>query len=170
MGWWDDKLNGGNQAPLRPSPYAAPPQPVQPPQAPAGYYPPQPFGAPNQQQGYLPPQPPQPQPFVPNTVDPTKVGEVLPIWHWQGNQNGGAGETATVGNCPDCGSTRYFSRRNAGRMNKDGVMVAPAPECFECGYPRQQGNIDVSATVVGAARGSRQGDTPPLGSLASLRV
>jgi hypothetical protein len=168
VGWWADKLNGDNQAPLRPSPYAVPAGQAT--QAPPGYYPPQPFGAPNQQQGYLPPQPQVEQPFVPNTVDPTKVGEVIPIWHWTGNQSGGAGETATVGNCPSCGSTRYFSRRNGGgQMNKDGQIVPPAPECFECGYPKEQGNLGMPTQLTGATAPSRQGDTPPPGSLASLR-
>lgn len=97
-----------------------------------------------------------------------KVGDVLPIWQWQGKE--GAAETAKTGNCPNCNSTNYFSRSSGSVINtQSGTQATPAPECFECGYPRQQGALGM-AHVEGPAMASRQGATPnaPQGSIARL--
>ena len=95
--------------------------------------------------------------------NPTNVSDVLPIWHWQGNPQGGAKDTATLGNCPHCGPSNFFSRSNGmGTLNQNtGMMVHPAPECFECGYPRnEQGLISGSAAIEGPAMAARQGTNP----------
>lgn len=89
----------------------------------------------------------------------------------QGDPMGGARETAQTGNCPGCGSTRYFSRQSAatGVMTSSGT-VYPAPECLDCGYPRQQGALGVSAPSTGPLLPARQGAAPPPGSLDALRT
>lgn len=162
MGFWDKKLGNAGPAP-RPAfdPGIMPgrqPQYQQPPQ----------YQAPVQQgpdASY--------EGFVPNTTDPTKMSDVLPIWGYHGNPKGGAGETAVLGNCPNCSSPRFFSRRDGGVFNSNtGQHVAPAPECFECGFPRIQGALGVSLpaqAAVGPTSAARQGYAPPpqgvLGSL-----
>jgi hypothetical protein len=103
-----------------------------------------------------------------NLQDPTKMSEVLPIWHWQGNPRGGAGETARTGNCPGCGSPRYFSLQTpeTGKMNREGQMVYPTPECADCGYPKQQGSLAAGVRSSGAAVVARQAEAPaPVGSI-----
>lgn len=106
----------------------------------------------------------QPQGWQPKSAaeNPSNVSDVLPIWHWQGDPRGGAGETATLGPCPHCGSNNYFSR-SSGMGNvvntQTGAMVPPTPECFECGYPRLQGQLG-TATVTGPAHAARQGAAP----------
>lgn len=94
--------------------------------------------------------------FVPNTTDPQKVADVLPIWQWGGNPRGGAGETATTGDCPNCGSPRFFSKRQGGVTTANGV-VYPNPECMDCGYPREQGQLGVASAII-AGGPSRQAD------------
>jgi hypothetical protein len=104
-----------------------------------------------------------------NTTDPTRVAEVLPIWQWQGKE--GAAETARIGNCPSCGSTNFFSRSSGTVINTNsGTAASPAPECFECGYPRNQGIIAGTASTSDPAMAARQGAAPsaPLGSIARL--
>lgn len=106
---------------------------------------------------------------VPDVVDP-ETGKLN--WRrWGGDMRAGAGETARIGNCPECGSNQYFSRSNGdgGHMMSNGVMAYPKPECFACGYPRQQGAIGTGAKIVGGAIASRQGAAPPPGSLAALQ-
>ena len=125
-------------------------------------------GQPQQQPtpGYQPPA----QEFVANTTNPTHVSDVLPIWQWQGSAKGGAGETQRVGACPECGSNNYFSRSSGAVFNiNSGKQVMPAPECFECGYPRQQGALG-QAHVEGPAMAARQGASPgmPAGSVGAL--
>lgn len=129
---------------------------------------------------YAQQQAPAPQAFVqgaqwqPKSAaeNPTNVSDVLPIWHWQGNPQGGAKDSATLGNCPHCGSTNYFSRAAGGAVvnTSTGQMVAPTPECFECGYPRQQGALG-QAHIEGPAMAARQGEKPsfaPEGSIGTL--
>jgi hypothetical protein len=105
-----------------------------------------------------------------NTTNPTNVADVLPIWQWQGKE--GAAETARIGTCPNCHSTNYFARSSGTVINtNNGTSAAPAPECFECGYPRQQGALG-QAHVEGPAMASRQGASPsaPMGSIARLAL
>lgn len=92
--------------------------------------------------------------------NPKDVADVLPIWHWQGDQRAGAGETAKMGACPNCGSNNYFSRSTGSVINtQSGQSAAPAPECFECGFPRQQGALG-SAHIEGPSMAARQGQSP----------
>jgi hypothetical protein len=125
-----------------------------------------------QPQQFQQPQQQQPaQEFVPNTTDPTKMSEVLPIWQWQGNVKGGLGESMTTGDCPACGSARFFSRTNGGGvMNANtGVTYYPKPECADCGYPNEQGSLGVSAQATGSALPSRQGAAPaPPGAIGRM--
>lgn len=149
--WWANKL-GTSQTPPRQSPFAPAPQQT----VAAPVWPQQP-----QQQ------PPAPQEeFVPNEQNPTKVSEVLPIWQWKGNPRGAAGDV--TGNCPGCGSPRFFSRRSGAITTANGV-VYPAPECADCGYPRDQGEIGIPSQVLdGGKAPSAEAPAPP-GTLASLR-
>lgn len=162
--WWGDKLGGTPRAPVRPPAYDPA---VRAPGPPPGYQPPAPFGqqapppvAPPPQQVYQPPDPGDPN------------GHMKNVWSYQGNPRGGAGETATLGNCPECGSPRYFSRTNGGGvMSSTGQMVYPSPECSDCGYPNQQGVLAGTAgQITGGARAAPQAAAPaPVGSLASLQ-
>lgn len=195
MGFWDKALGTGPtpQPPYNPNLPRRPEQQhlqqpqFQPQAPPPGYQQPQPYQNPPQYQAPVQGAPdPAYADFVPNTVDPSKMSEVLPIWGWHGNQKydhqgnpmGGAAESQASGNCPHCGSVQYFSRHNgespgssAGVTTANGV-VYPAPECFECGYPRIQGNLAAPpgqqgpVTVVGTGA-ARQGARPamPPGSL-----
>jgi hypothetical protein len=103
-----------------------------------------------------------------------KVGEVLPIWQWQGNARGAAGEEAEMGGgCPNCGSPRYFSRRNGGTTvtTQRGVFY-PAPECTDCGYPKEQGILagaGISSTGPAKAAKSGPAPPPPAGSMAFIK-
>lgn len=110
--------------------------------------------------------------FVPSP-DPSKMSEVWPLWKWRGNPRGGARDTAQLGNCPNCHGTRYFSRvgpDGSGRVTRsDGVTMDPAPECFECGYPRNQGSLGVPAGSGGALPARQAESAPPQGSIAHLR-
>jgi hypothetical protein len=92
------------------------------------------------------------------------------IWKWRGNLQGGAKETAVLGNCPACGSARYFSRQcpETAKTTQNGTFY-PAPECFECGYPRQQGTLSTSTITAGATVARQAEAQAPPGSLASLR-
>lgn len=116
--------------------------------------------------GYTQPSPQPVQEFVPNTNDPTKVSEVLPIWQWQGNMKDGAARN-NVGGCPNCGGPRYLVPRGNGTTvlnEKTGQMVAAAPSCMDCGFPREQGALGYQATVTVAGKGTaaRQGAEPAL--------
>lgn len=157
MTWWANKVGAPaqRQAPQRP--------PVAPPQG--GY----PVAPPTQYQQQAPPQ--EQQEFAPNTTDPTKVSDVLPIWQWQGNERGGLGESRKVGNCPSCNSPRFFSRANgAGVLNHNtGQTYYPQPECADCGYPREQGSLGVASSTVGASLPARQGAAPaPPGAIGQM--
>lgn len=139
--WWANKL-----APTAPPPQRAyDPSPRQPAQV---NFP---------QPQYRQPAPPEEQEWQPNTQDPSKVGEVLPIWHWKGNPRGGAAETQ---GCPACGSPRFFSRQQTGGVSTSQGVVYPRPECFECGYPNEQGTLGVPASVTAGAIQARQGESP----------
>lgn len=110
-----------------------------------------------------PPLEPLGEPMGPNGEIP--AGDAMRMW--QGKE--GAQETARTGNCPECGSTLYFSR-SSGKVTTAHGVVTPAPECFECGYPRQQGTIDAVVSTDGSApQPSRQGKMMPVGSLESLQ-
>lgn len=106
-------------------------------------------------------QPLTPEPWRQNNNDPTKVSEVLPIWQWQGNPRGGAKETAELGSCPNCGSPRFFSRSNGNSVTTNHGVFYPAPECYDCGYPREQGILAGSAAKSGPAQAARGADAPP---------
>ena len=139
-----------------------------------GYQPPPPVGAPPPPYGYQQQQQQQAPPPVeedyrpPDPGDPN--GHLRNVWKWQGNPRGGAGETARTGNCPSCGSPRYFSLQTpeTGKMDREGRMVYPSPECSDCGYPKQQGALAAS-TVSGQAPARQAEAPPPPGSLGALR-
>jgi len=111
-----------------------------------------------------------PQPYPGQVGDPAELGYDpgvhIPAGEamrsWRGDPSGGARETATLGNCPQCHSPRYFSRSQEAKMMANGQMAVPIPECFECGYPRQQGTLGIGAKTQGAVRGARQGAMMPL--------
>ena len=67
------------------------------------------------------------------------------MWSWRGNPRGGLGETMNVGACPGCGSINYFSR--AGGVTRG---PAPAPHCYDCGYPTIQ-----TGSPMGAGQGAK---------------
>lgn len=167
--WWEKKLSGSTPArpPMRPMPAPR----VDPSNFPQG------VGQDHDRalQDYLrrQPQPPVQEDYdnyqPPDPGDPH--GYHKNMWRWQGNPRGGAGDSAGV--CPNCGSPRYFSRQRSD-LGSGGVMttagvVYPAPECFECGYPKLQGSIGIASSG-GSAKPARQGTAPaPPGSLATLQ-
>lgn len=159
--WWAKKL-GPATAP-RPSQYA--------PIAPAGLGQNQDRAVGDYMQRAGVYQPPPEQLSEPqfNPGDPNaeiSAGDAMRMW--QGKE--GAKETAKTGNCPECGSHRYFSRSQGSVTNSNtGTVVAPRGECFECGYPNQQGSVDAVVKVVGDTRQAQQGRMMPVGSLESLQ-
>lgn len=46
---------------------------------------------------------------------------------------GGRGTREETGNCPNCGSTNFFTRKSESKVTQNG-MASPAPQCFECSY------------------------------------
>jgi len=151
--WWGQRLGvapARREAPGTPTYVAGQP------------YPPPPVGA------TAPPAPMGPGgPGSTDVHDPS--GHHARIWEWQGNPRGGAGETAVTGNCPNCGSPRYFSKRGSGGVSTAAGVVYPAAECFECGYPRIQGTLSGPVSAQGPAHVARQGSSPaPSGVLGSL--
>ena len=98
---------------------APPPQqrqqvPYYPPQAPNQYVQPQP--TPGQHQ--MPPQTPPP-----GSVNHNNFMQMASMWR------GGPAMRADPGGCPECGSPRFFSRKQAVSRGPE-----PAPRCFDCGY------------------------------------
>jgi hypothetical protein len=75
-------------------------------------------------------------------------------------------EDAQTGNCPDCGSNRYFSRRSEGKTTVNG-FITPRPQCFDCGG-MEQGALGISAKSVGASMPSRQGASPSMALAATM--
>jgi hypothetical protein len=158
MGWWDSKLGRGPAAPVQ-SPLLPRGVGVQAPPAQAPYAPAQaPYAAPQQVPGgYIPTT--EELGYDPNVNIPAGVA----MRSWRGDPMGGAKETDTLGSCPQCGSPRFFSRSSEAKYSQSvGAMVSPTPECFECGYPRQQGTLGVGAKTIGAAAPARQGAMMPL--------
>jgi hypothetical protein len=155
--WWADKLGG---APARPAPTVNNPAPRIPT---GGFQPPVPFGAQFAPQGNLPPAP-EPVDPGPTINEHGEISVTENIGRWKGSREG-LKETAT---CPSCGSIRYFSRQSAqtGKVSASGQTVYPAPECFECGYPREQGSLGAVAKVVGGGNASRQGAMPAFNGFA----
>lgn len=106
-----------------------------------------------------PQQPPAPQQqqqqYQPDPLDPTGDFKMA-VRSWQGGQ--GRQETERTGTCPACGSNNFFSRSTDG--NGMPLRMAPAPECWECGYPRGQGVLAGAAAKQGPAMASRQGANP----------
>lgn len=157
--WWANKLGTAPAGPAQSTllPRGVGVQPQQPPMVPQ--YPgqaPQPY--PGQQQQYYQPTAEE-LGYDPNVHTPAGVA----MRSWQGDPLGGAKETATVGSCPQCGSPRFFSRSSEKKFSQStGTMVSPTPECFECGYPRQQGTLGIGAKTQGAAKAARQGVMMPL--------
>jgi hypothetical protein len=120
---------------------------------------------PQQSQQFQPPQYKPPDPKDPN-------GHMDNVWNYQGNFRGGAAETANLGNCPNCQSPRFFSRQNGGSaVTTDHGVFYPAPECIDCGYPKEQGVLATAgAGRVGSAQIARGVEAaPPLGSLEYLK-
>lgn len=76
-------------------------------------------------------------------------------------------ENAKTGDCPNCGSYRYFSRASEGKTTQNG-FVPPRAQCFECGYPNEQGALGISAKAVGSALPSRQGAAPSMALAAQM--
>lgn len=172
MSWWEKKLGGGPQPPPAPPPRPSPYQHL----LPQGMGQDQDRVVQNylaRQQGpWAPQQPAQPQQGEVPQVGPNELAVPAPqgympidgdpneyhrrMWGWTGNPRGGARETQTTGNCPSCGSPRFFSRSNAMVTNTNtGMACPPKPQCFECGYPNEQGTLSAS-TVVPGVKGSRQ--------------
>ena len=142
--WWGNKLGTPTQRPQQ--------NPVPQQRSPQDYL------AQHQQQQVQAPQ----QPYTPpDPGDP--YGHQKGIWNWQGNLKGGLGETLSTGACPECGSNQYFSRAGSGGVTTPNGVVYPAPECFECGYPRLQGNLGVPVSVQGQVMSSRQPMNIPMG-------
>lgn len=139
--WWGNKL--GTPAPPRQGNY--PPS-----AAPRGFQPPPPVGAP-QEQRY------QESPPEDNGLKPGEMTAGQAMREWKGTA-----AAQNTGNCPHCNSPRYFERRTGGVTTSNGV-VYPKGECFECGYPNEQGQLgsDVSQ-VIGGASSARQGDMLPM--------
>lgn len=104
--WWEKKL--GNPQPTR--------QPSHPPAAPAP--PPRlnPIPQPARQQS--------------QQVHLTQDNFVDAAQTWQG----GEAAIKETQNCPNCGSSLYFSRSNSGGMVSQSGMVTAAPRCYECGF------------------------------------
>lgn len=97
----------------------------------------------------------QQQQYQPDPLDPTGDFKMA-VRSWQGGA--GAQETARTGACPACGSNNFFSRSTD--QNGQPLRMAPAPECWECGYPRGQGVLAGTAAQQGPAMASRQGANP----------
>lgn len=93
--------------------------------------------------------------YQPDPLDPDGPLK-LAIRTWQGGP--GRQETERVGACPQCGSNNFFSRSTD--QNGQPLRMAPAPECWECGYPRGQGVLAGAAATQGPAQASRQGANP----------
>lgn len=105
--WWERKLS---------------PQPNQQRPAPTNY-PPTPAPAPAPSRVAPLPQSNQPQ------VTPENFAEASTQWA------GGEATARETSNCPNCGSSLFFSRDNAGGLrSQSGMSVAPAARCYECGY------------------------------------
>jgi hypothetical protein len=97
----------------------------------------------------------QQQQYQADPLDPTGDFKMA-VRNWQGGQ--GRKETETYGGCPACGSNNFFSRSTD--LNGMPLRIAPAPECWECGYPRGQGVLAGAAAQQGPAQASRQGSNP----------
>lgn len=154
--WWANKVG---TAPRPTQPLPGPPTGGNPyPQAPFQPAPP-------------PPQHPVETYEPPDQTDPHNHHRN--IWRWQGNQRGGAGETKRTGNCPACGSARFFSRAgNTVTNTNTGLVAAPRAICEDCGYPLEQmgSGAGSGAKVVGRPRMARQDEAEaPTGSLGHLR-
>jgi hypothetical protein len=153
MGFWADKMNGGPPVPP-PTRYAPHQQNL-----------PQGMGMDHEramnhylggrglpQNAYQTaqvPQPPMPDQNGYITVDQAIRG-------WKGDPRAGLSENST---CPACGSFRYFQRTRGAVTTQHGV-VYPRPECFECGYPTEQGALGISASTTGSSIQARQGAAP----------
>lgn len=145
--WWGNKLG----APAPRQDYA--PQQQRSPQDYLAQQQQQQQAAPQQPQQYEPPDPGDPH------------GHQKGMWNWQGNPRGGLGETISTGNCPNCNSNKYFSRRDTGGVTTSNGVVYPSPECFECGYPRIQGSLGTPAAMGSGVEAARQpGSSAPGGS------
>jgi hypothetical protein len=149
--WWASKLGAPTQ---RREPLPGPPQGGTP-------YQPVPAGSPPPDRDRFERQ------FQPGTVADDLNNRYGRSWQdWEGKQ--GARETQTTGNCPECGSHLYFSRRE-GAVTTERGMMAPRAECWSCGYPNTQGAVSVSSTT-GVTKPARQDEAPPPpGSLGHLR-
>jgi hypothetical protein len=131
MGWWADKLNGGQQQQAPATWTPQPPQQWTPPghtQQPQGYYPqPQWQGQPQQ------PQAPQPVEFGGMIInDGATFFRVMQT----GNAKNGAAKHEH-GVCPECGDPRYFAltHKKFRKVNLNtGQSCEPAPICEACGY------------------------------------
>lgn len=150
--WWANKLGAPAAAPRAPQ-YEVP-------RAPTGFQPPPPFGAPP---GYQ-------QPAAPEAPPVNAAGEVeagYAIRAWSGTRDAQADQAS----CPSCGSFRFMSRQSpeTAKITSSGQTVYPAPECFECGYPKHQGSLGAAAKPIGGTAPSRQGAMPEFtGLLSSL--
>lgn len=104
---------------------------------------------------------------VPDLVDP-ESGKLN--WRrWGGDMRAGAGDTVALGNCPECGSNQYLSRKKGSVFNVNtNQTVYPDPECFACGYKpntERQGILAVGAKSMGPLRAAPQGASPASFSL-----
>lgn len=108
-----------------------------------------------QQQQPLTPQQQYAQQYQPDPLDPDAQFKMA-VRTWQGGP--GKQETARVGSCPQCGSNNFFSRSTD--QNGMPLRMPPAPECWECGYPRGQGVLAGTAATEGPRMAARQGQNP----------
>lgn len=81
--------------------------------------------------GYVPQQQQQPEAFArfqPQVQPPKVTPENL--WHAMQEWRGGKAHKIDADPCPECGSSRYYSRTGEGTLRGP----PPAPHCFDCGY------------------------------------
>lgn len=64
------------------------------------------------------------------------VGEAIRVW------KGGEAHRKSIGACPECGSDHFFSFAKAGVNG-----VAPAPQCYGCGYNGKFSQAEQSSWV-----------------------
>lgn len=136
--WWSKKL-GQQQAPAQQQPnYPRPPAP------PAPAYQPPVSPVPEQwQPGQGPPQPPAEG--DPNSITVALQQDVREL------PRQAVGNKQETQSCPGCGGRNFFSRTT-------GVVrgPAPAPSCFDCGYPLVQSGSGLGSLAGAAASGGVQ--------------
>lgn len=70
---------------------------------------------------------------MPGEVVPTDENGQIHFMDAAMRWRGGKGTKTETGRCPECGSANFFSRKEGTKMTANGP-VAPAPQCFDCGF------------------------------------